>query len=773
MLVAAWLFVPAAAPAQTSQWILPVRGSAEFERRSDQLVIAPPEYDSRRGIRHVVRASNAGGHSWRHRQFKSGLGNDGWQEVEYTETGNWRDGHTPFGDTWQRTRWPADQRYLDLRTTFELGRRTPKAAVLNVSHDDQCVVYLNGLEIYRGEKYLTDQWIGLDEVATEAFVAGRNMLAVRVINTGGASHFDLGLTTCDRSFRDHAQAVNLVRDDAQAAGRLRNGLLPGFRSPPYLCQGQLGEEQQRIDHPPIDIRDFGPYLALDLTRNEGGGTVAGELPTMFRFGHLEYKGRAERVAAETGVQRIEAQLETRVPEGRGKDARFVEARIAPYYSHMLQGTVTIDRRLDPARGVTWFRYDIDATLKLRSGDDADKEFGFHYGEEWKLVDVHENRDKPFRDDVIEAIRKGAEKLKGEIANPNKNVLKNQPNGNRTYNTGRLALSLLALLHAEVPHDDPAIVKGMAELRRRRLYDTYSTAHAIMAMEKYYTPRGELEELRAGKIDRPRTRQPSEEDRKLIEEWTATLMNNIDTRVDKGYLWRWNYERGGRYDHSVNQYGLLGMYSAHLCGIDVSATLWEGAANHLIDSQQRPVDRIKLTLTNHKQWEEEKRGGTSSAGPRATKVAGWGYYGPESNGLQNQIYGSMTCAGLTGLTICLAGLRDKGVDRGRLASEAEEALRMGFAWLAHNFTVHSNACRYDAPYHWCYYYLYGLERSCELSGVALLQGRDWYYEGALTLLELQHDDGGWPDDLHPDEVMERTAMAVLFLKKSAMPVYTSK
>ena len=98
---------------------------------------------------------------------------------------------------------------------------------------------------------------------------------------------------------------------------------------------------------------------------------------------------------------------------------------------------------------------------------------------------------------------------------------------------------------------------------------------------------------------------------------------------------------------------------------------------------------------------------------------------------------------------------------------------GFAWLAENFSLHSNASRVHQPYYWVYYYLYGLERACELSGVALLHGRDWYYEGALTLLELQQDDGGWPDDLHPDEIMERTAMAVLFLKKSAMPVYTSK
>ena len=118
----------------------------------------------------------------------------------------------------------------------------------------------------------------------------------------------------------------------------------------------------------------------------------------------------------------------------------------------------------------------------------------------------------------------------------------QARGNRTYNSGRLALALLALLHAEVPHDDPVVAKGLAELRRRRFHDTYSTAHAIMALEKYYTPRGEIEELRAGRIDRPRERQPSEADRKLLQEWTGILLRNIDTRVDRSYLLRFNYDR---------------------------------------------------------------------------------------------------------------------------------------------------------------------------------------------------------------------------------------
>jgi hypothetical protein len=41
---------------------------------------------------------------------------------------------------------------------------------------------------------------------------------------------------------------------------------------------------------------------------------------------------------------------------------------------------------------------------------------------------------------------------------------------------------------------------------------------------------------------------------------------------------------------VNQYGLLGMYSAHLCGIAIKPTLWEAAANHLLAVPGQPTAR---------------------------------------------------------------------------------------------------------------------------------------------------------------------------------------
>jgi hypothetical protein len=72
----------------------------------------------------------------------------------------------------------------------------------------------------------------------------------------------------------------------------------------------------------------------------------------------------------------------------------------------------------------------------------------------------------------------------------------------------------------------------------------------------------------------------------------------------------------------------------------------------------------------------------------------------------------------------------------------------------------------------------LERACELHGVALIRDRDWYFEGASTLLDLQSKDGSWPAEFRIRDgiygfPVERTCFSVLFLRKESLPTYTSR
>jgi hypothetical protein len=414
-----------------------------------------------------------------------------------------------------------------------------------------------------------------------------------------------------------------------------------------------------------------------------------------------------------------------------------------------------------------------ADLGGPSAGGSKEPFRLQIQDSWEFERLRENRDVEFREAVASAIRSGADWLAKQLDNPNQPELRGGVDNDRSYGTGRLALVLLALVHAELPRDHPALVRGFDELRKRELRDTYSTAHAIMALEALWAPRGEGEELRSGSLDRPRRRQPAESDQQLLATWTETLLRNIDSRVDRAYALRFNYVPGPRYDHSVQQYALLGLYSAHLCGVPISPTVWNAAASHLIEDQSDPLGTHDLTLTSYRQLEEIRAGRTTTAAPRPTPIAGWGYQEPTENGVERPVYLAMTCAGISGLTICLAGLRDAGLTRAALERDADQAVRQGFAWIADNFTLHWHGKRVHQPYYWVYYALYGLERACELSGIARIDDRDWYWEGALTLLDLQSPDGSWPTESGGGPRHEQTAMAILFLKQASLPVYTGR
>lgn len=121
--------------------------------------------------------------------------------------------------------------------------------------------------------------------------------------------------------------------------------------------------------------------------------------------------------------------------------------------------------------------------------------------------------------------------------------------------------------------------------------------------------------------------------------------------------------------------------------------------------------------------------------------------------------SMTTAGLTGVTICQAVLREakKG---GALLGKLSAAKQSGLAWMLHEFSVRTNKNN-GRHYH---YYLYGLERACEINQIALLGDRDWYFEGATILVESQNRRGSFRGAELP-----QTCFAIPFLKQSAPPL----
>ena len=69
-------------------------------------------------------------------------------------------------------------------------------------------------------------------------------------------------------------------------------------------------------------------------------------------------------------------------------------------------------------------------------------------------------------------------------------------------------------------------------------------------------------------------------------------------------------------------------------------------------------------------------------------------------------------------------------------------------------------------YWWFYWLYSLERACELSQVAWIGEWDWYQDGAEFLMAGQDDEGEFAGRTLVDN-----CFALLFLKQAQLPVLT--
>jgi hypothetical protein len=174
----------------------------------------------------------------------------------------------------------------------------------------------------------------------------------------------------------------------------------------------------------------------------------------------------------------------------------------------------------------------------------------------------------------------------------------------------------------------------------------------------------------------------------------------------------------------------------------------------------------LQLTSHLQVREALGSGEAPEANRSNaRVRGFSYQERD-----DPTFGSMTSAGVSGLLLARDGLLAQGDDRHpMLQKRLAGAIADGFAWLAQNFSVRLNPGFAErADNHWSYW-LYCLERCCELDGVARLQGRDWYYEGGLQLLAGQNANGSFRSGHASTLQLDSTCFAILFLAKASAPV----
>ncbi len=541
---------------------------------------------------------------------------------------------------------------------------------------------------------------------------------------------------------------------APATGKVPDRYLPRLLPAPWLCQGELDDAQLRIADPVRDPRDVLRWLAFDLGAR---GAVRGRFDRVLPFGDVVVSGSWSAADA-AGVQTLKAGWSSRPPGAQAGEPRDTAERLRVFCVERSDGDVVLRRTIDAKAGlVSAFTAEFDVVVQ--EGRQAHRRFTGR--DEWRLVAVRENQDADFRKRVAAGIAAGAAFVR-EAIDEKKSFLQHKSGGEeRDFGSGRLALALLTLVHGHVPPDDPVLVRGFDELRRRRLTDTYSLAAALMAVASRYAPAGEADRLRLGGAATTTPRQLAEKDRKEAEEWLQRLLRNVDPRTDPRQVLRFNYEAGPRYDTSLQQYALLGLWSAQLCGLEIQAGAFAAAARHLLAVQAPPAGRGALALRSYAEQRLVEFGdATARTSQRTVARRGFAYQEPEE-----PPFGSMTSAGISGLLLARAGMAARGERDRELAARIDDAVEQGFGWLGANFSVRCNPGYAErADHHW-YYWLYGLERSCELHGIARLQGRDWYYEGGIQLLAQQQPNGSFRAEHSSTLLLDATCFAVLFLAKS--------
>ena len=259
--------------------------------------------------------------------------------------------------------------------------------------------------------------------------------------------------------------------------------------------------------------------------------------------------------------------------------------------------------------------------------------------------------------------------------------------------GQTALVTLALMVSGEPMQNPKIAQAIRYLKKVKMEGTYAVgirAHVWANLpEKYY--------------------------QEALQTDAAWLLDTH--KMHKRGTFDYTQGYSGRLDHSVTQYGMLGLWEAGKRGVKVPDSFWNAMKKHFIE-QQFPS-------------------------------GGWGYdEKPESE------RESMTLAGLTALYVAQQELhrRDK-----RQNKEIKDAIDRGLDWMDKRFNTGDG-----------WYALYGLERVALASGVRYFNKKDWFETGAAAAVRSNGEIGGG----HGGPAVA-SSFALMFLSRGRVPVWINK
>jgi hypothetical protein len=184
-----------------------------------------------------------------------------------------------------------------------------------------------------------------------------------------------------------------------------------------------------------------------------------------------------------------------------------------------------------------------------------------------------------------------------------------------------------------------------------------------------------------------------------------------------------------FDHSVSQYGVLGMWALQEAGLEVPDRYWQ-----LVDAA----------------WRRDQQ-----------PDGGWSYFAHPSTANPETL--TFAAAGVASLFISDDYLRWAGGMR-CAGSMDDPDIQRGLSWISDHFDS-----LFDPANRRCYA-LYGIERIGAASGLKFFGNTDWFNRGADDLIQRQSQNGSWDEG---NGAVADTALGLLFLIRGRAPVVMSK
>ncbi len=279
----------------------------------------------------------------------------------------------------------------------------------------------------------------------------------------------------------------------------------------------------------------------------------------------------------------------------------------------------------------------------------------------------------------------------------------------TRSTGESAMIALALLKAEVPHNDPVIQACIAKVLAR--FEATSYTPEMMPGQGTYEAAASAMAL-------------ANLDAEVYRSQLSAIATFIASHQNANGSWDYAGRMAG--DASISQYAVLGLWECTSAGVEVSPSVFDRAASWYLSVQ-------------------------SGAGS-------WNYHRDEELTYPDSL--SMTAAGVGSLLICQRQLaKFRGAQRGggvsslltslvedqsnadykpsTLNSSIDQGVKRGIAWLTANFSTTEMRLVGQTPY----YMLYGIERIGALIDRQTLGKIDWYAKGHDFIVASQKPGGG--------------------------------